>query len=61
MTRLASALVILLAGGAPGPRGVGVVTNMTDNTATISDATSGTVLATLPEGSRCRQTAGGRS
>lgn len=50
MTRLASALVILLAGGAPGPRGTVVVTNMNDNTATIIDATSGTVLATLPTG-----------
>ena len=34
----------------PGPRGTVVVTNMNDNTATVIDAASNRVLATLPTG-----------
>jgi YVTN family beta-propeller protein len=42
--------VTLASQGTPRPRGTLVVSNMSDNTATILDAASGRVLATVPTG-----------
>ena len=55
LTAVWSVAALIAAGPAPdsspsGPAGTVVVTNMNDNTATIIDAASGRVLATLPTG-----------
>lgn len=43
-------LAVLALSAAPAPKGTVIVTNMNDNTATVIDAASGRVLATLPTG-----------